>query len=501
MNPIDATLNKITMYRLVVYVLSGYIGLSIVLSFLGKLPFSPTSLVASLFLILSAAYVADRSFGRLFNVPTNMESSLITALILFLIIHPATSAGSALALLLAGAVSSASKFILAWRGKHIFNPAAFAAALVSVAGLQATTWWIGSSIFWPFTLILGLAIVRKIRRVPLFLTFIAVSIATQYILLLHGQQPLGEGMKHALTASPLIFLSTIMLTEPATMPPRRGLQMIFGTLVAVLYVTGWTIGPLTIYPEVALLIGNIFAWLVSPKFRVRLVLKEIQQLSEHVHNYVFQPEHRFKFLPGQYMEWTLAGVPYDARGNRRTFTIASSPTEDTVQLGLKFYDPASTYKATFDSLEPGSIVFASQLAGNFTLKGNEQKKLVFIAGGIGITPFRSMIKYVTDTNAQVDITLLYVVSDPHEFAYSAEFKDAARVGVKTIPIVTNPKFITDGTVNAKLTPDLIRQLIPDHSERIFYISGPNAMVDACKQYLHQLGIRRTRIRTDHFSGY
>lgn len=501
MNTIDNFLNRITMYRLLVYGLGLLSALSIVYAFMGKVSASPTELVASLFLILASAYVTDRGFAQFFKVPTNMESALITSLILFLILHPASTFAGGVAMLLAGAISSASKFLISWHGKHLFNPAAFAAAVLSLTGLQATTWWVGSSWFWPVTLLFGLAVVRKIRRFPLFLTFAAISIGLQYLQFMQSHQPFMLSMKHALIASPLIFLGTIMLTEPATMPPRRNQQIQFAALIAALYVTGWSVGPIKIYPEVALLLGNIVAFILSPKFRARLHLKEVQKISDRVYNYIFQPERRFAFLPGQYMEWTLPYTPYDSRGNRRTFTIASSPTEQEVHLGIKYYEPASMYKAAFIHMQPGDVVYASQLAGNFTLNGNEHKKLAFIAGGIGITPFRSMIKYLTDTQKVADIVLLYVVSDPTDLAYTQELKEAVAVGIKTIPIVTDLSYQAPGVVTTKLSVSSLNQLIPDYNERIFYISGPNNMVDGTKHYLRQLGVHRRHIKTDHFSGY
>lgn len=501
MNYVATVLNRFTMYRFLVLVLGALTAIGIFFAFLGRFSSSPSSLIVSLAALLAGAYVADRSFGRLFAVTSNMESSLITTLILFLILQPAHTIGEVGILVLAGAVSSASKFLLTWHGKHIFNPSAFGAALLSLTGLHAVTWWIGSSALWPFTLILGLLIARKIRRFPLVITFFIVAAVLQYMLFVHAHQPALIGMKHALLASPLIFLGTIMLTEPATMPPRRSLQIVFAALVAVLYVTAFRVGPLGVYPEVALLIGNVYAFAVSPKLRVRLTLKEIQKVSDRVYNYVFTPDRRFAFVPGQYMAWTLPGVRYDSRGNRRTFTIASSPTEPTVQLGLKYFEPASTYKKALYEMQPGDAIYASQLAGDFTIRGSETKQLAFIAGGIGITPFRSMIKNATDLGHKSDIVLLYVVNDADELAYSDELLAARAVGIKTYPIVTDLNYQADGVVTAKLNQELIAKLIPDFAARTFYVSGSTSIVDAAQSYLQNLGVTRRHIKTDHFSGY
>ncbi len=498
---VDAFLDRITMYRLVVYVLGTLSGLAVLFSLFGKLPYSATSLIVSLGLILVPALIVDKGLGRIFRAPTNSESWLITSLIIFLIVHPATSVAAGLALVLAGVVSSASKFFIVWNSKHIFNPAAFAAAVLSLTALQSTTWWIGNSVFWPFTLVLGVTIVRKIRRLPLFVTFVGISTMLQIILFVVHHQPLAVGLKGSLIASPLLFLSTIMLTEPATMPPRRTQQILFAAIVAVLYVTAWEFGPLVVYPEVALLLGNLYAFAVSPKFRVRMTLTKIQKISDSVYNYVFQPDKRFNFLPGQYMEWTLAGVPYDSRGNRRSLTIASSPTEEEIHVGLKYHLPASTYKTTFFNLKPGDAVYASQLAGNFTVDQAAKQKLAFIAGGIGITPFRSMVKYFTDNQLTKDIVLIYVIPDVEELAYNKEFLAARQYGLKIIPVVTKTPNTRAGVVHAKFNQELLVRLLPDYSERMFYISGPSTMVDATKTYLHNLHVERKMIKTDHFTGY
>jgi ferredoxin-NADP reductase len=504
MNSLDRLLNRLTTYRLVVYSLAILAAYGVLLAFLDRMAATPTQLMLSLLIVVAAAYATDRMLARVFRVPTNMESSLISALILFLIIQPAHSTMGGVVLALGGALSSASKFLIAWNGKHIFNPAAFAAAVLSLSGLQAATWWVGGSLFWPLSLVLGVAIARKIRKLSLPITFAAVTVTVQLMLFaVHGQLT-ALNVKHMLITSPLIFLATVMLTEPATMPPRRTLQLAYGGLVAVLYAAAWKFGPFTVHPEIALLLGNIVAFAVSPKTRVRLRLKEIRRVSDRIYDYVFQPDKPLAFLPGQYMEWTLAGVPYDARGNRRTFTIASSPTEQDVRLGLKFYEPASTYKAVMERLQPGAVVYGSQIAGNFVLHGNEHKKLAFIAGGIGITPFRSMVQYVVDQGLQVDIVLVYAVADAEEFAYLPELQAARELGVQVALVVTRESTEAHGVpgvISAQLDQALLARAVPDYAERLFYISGPNAMVEAAKGYLHGLNVPRMHIKSDHFSGY
>ena len=95
-------------------------------------------------------------------------------------------------------------------------------------------------------------------------------------------------------------------------------------------------------------------------------------------------------------------------------------------MGVKFYDKPSTYKKTLISLNNGGIVVAGQLAGDFTLPEEKDKKLVFIAGGIGVTPFRSMIKYLVDNNEKRDIVIFYSNKRFNDIAYKDIFDQAEK---------------------------------------------------------------------------
>ncbi|MDB5179780.1 MAG: hypothetical protein JWN12_412 [Candidatus Saccharibacteria bacterium] len=488
------------MYRLLVYGLGVISFIAIFLAVIGRLPMDPLHMIFSIGVLGAACLVTEFVMAKIWRRPFNAESWLITALIIFLIFPMANSVLGAVTLGVVGIVSSASKYLIAWRGKHIFNPAAFAVGLVGILNIETASWWVGNSALWPFTLVFGLLVVRKIRRFSMLIAFATTAIALQVITFVATGVPVLANIQSVLIASPLIFLGTIMLTEPATMPPRRSLQVVFAVVVAIFYAEAWKVGPVVIYAEIALLIGNVFAFIVSPKFKTSLRLQGIQKISDRVYNYVFSPGNGFTFKAGQYMEWTLPHIGFDARGNRRSFTIASSPTEETVQLGVKFYNPSSAYKYGLSQMRIGDEIYVSQLAGNFTLNGRENKKLAFIAGGIGITPFRSMVKYIIDSKQQVDITLIYVVGSANEIAYEALFHEAAQFGVRFVPIVTTVN-TGDNYRHAQLDEKLLSELISDNLERTFYISGPNVMVDSTKHYLKRLGVHRRFIKTDHFSGY
>ncbi|HKU18819.1 MAG TPA: hypothetical protein VJP80_06125 [Candidatus Saccharimonadales bacterium] len=486
---IDRCLNGVTMYRLVLYGLGLLYAAGVSLGFLGVTRLSGFGLLASLAILIAGCYAVNKVLAWAWDVGTNSESWLITALILGLILPPATTAPRALAISLAALLAMASKYIVAWRGKHLCNPAAFGAVAVGLLGIVSPTWWVGSKPMLPFTLIVGLLIIRKVRRFQLVIVFALVAIAIMLALGIdHGRTP-QMIIEQSLTSWPSVFFASIMLTEPATMPPKRPMRLLYGALVGVLYAAQLQVGPVSVTPEMALVLGNICAFALSPRFAVVMRLKAKRQLTANSFEYVFAPQRPFSFQPGQYMEWTLPHKRVDSRGNRRTFTIASSPTEPDIRLGVKFYKPPSSYKQALLRMQPGDNLVARQLAGDFVLPKNPSQKLVLIAGGIGITPFRSQLKYLMDTKQQRDIALFYVVNDESDVAYRDILQAAQGIGVRVF------------VVSPRLTPEQLHTNAPDYQTRTFYISGPNGMVSHYAGWLHDQGVGIRRIVTDYFSGY
>ena len=210
------------------------------------------------------------------------------------------------------------------------------------------------------------------------------------------------------------------------------------------------------------------------------------------------------FRPGQYMEWTFDHRRADDRGKRRYFTLASSPTETAVQIGIKFAEQGSSFKEALRAhARQGTPMIASQIAGDFTLPRDPARKLAFIAGGIGVTPFRSMAKYLTDRREDRDIVLLYANTRYEELMYADVF-GAARRTLHFRPVYVLSDASDAPTrlpiIEGRIDATLIEREIPDFHERLFYVSGSPGLVRSVVGALRGMGVKRGNIKTDAFSG-
>jgi len=499
---LDKFLDGISMYRLVLYYLLLLLLAAVGLSFLRILPYDPLQLVYSALFVTAVAQAANSVFAKAFDAPSHTESVYITALILALILSPAQSLSDLPLLFWAAVLAMASKYALAINKKHIFNPAAIAIVLTALGFNGAASWWIGTLSLLPFSL-LGLLIVLKLRRDDMVFYFFVASFLTMFAFSVDQNGDLLTVTVQNITSSPLLFFAFVMLTEPLTTPPTRFLQVLYGALVGVLFTPPFHIGSFYTTPEQALVIGNIFSYLVSPKFKLVSTIKNASWIAPDVLEVLVPLPKRLAFSPGQYMEWTLPHQNPDSRGSRRYFTIASSPTESVLRLGVKVPPEVSTYKQAMAKPSSDTIIIGSQLSGDFTLPRNPKQKLAFIAGGIGITPFRSMIKYLLDTDQPRPIVVLYANRTADEVVYRDVLDQAQqRLGVRTVYTLTDQtKCPPDwpgrtGRIDARM----IAEEVPDYRERTFYLSGPRGMVTAYEETLKRMGVPSKQIKTDYFPG-
>jgi ferredoxin-NADP reductase len=492
---LDYWLSKVTMYRLVTLCLSALLGVALLVALTGQLGFAPWLLLVSVAILLAATYGSGRLFGWLFGVRPHGESSIITALILACLFFPPISVLAAVKLVLVGCFASASKYLIAIRGRHILNPAATAAVIASVTGLAGAAWWIATPALLPVALIIALLILYKTRRLQMGVLFMLLATILVTISAMLFGTAFVPSLLMAIESWPIVFLAGVMLSEPLTQPPRRWQQLSITVLIAVLMVVPLRTPVIAMTPALALLIGNAVSWYWGSRRALKLTFVKKVQLTPSSYEFVFTGN--VPFVAGQYIELTLPHHGADSRGVRRVFTIAASPGDKTMRFGIKIPERHSTFKQALTQLQEGTVVAATRVAGDFVLPAETARPILFVAGGIGITPLISYVRSYTGRN----IVLVYAVSSPAEIAYRDVLAVAGIRVIVVTPVATIDDIpggweVIDG---AAVTPEILQKAVPDIRERMVYISGPPLMVNAVKRTAKKLGARA--VKTDHFAGY
>ncbi|MDQ0731694.1 ferredoxin--NADP reductase [Arthrobacter sp. B1I2] len=490
---------RFTMYRIVLVVLAVLAAYSILLNVLGWLTFGIPEMLAHLVLCLGLTYASNRALAALFRVSPHTDSSLITGLLLYFLFWPSLESRDLAGVALACVLASASKYALAWQGRHIFNPAAAGAFVTGLTGLNIATWWAATpAMLW--LLVPGvLLVLYRTRKVLMASAFTVVATAVITLELLRSGMTAGTGIYQALAQRPVLFFVGFMLTEPLTLPPRRRQQLALAGVVGVLFAVPWNLGFLANSPEAALLAGNLLAFLVGQRGRVRLRFTGSRSLTPSTTEFSFEPARPVRFLPGQYMELDLPHAKPDGKGRRRVFSLTGSPGERVVKFGVRTAEPLSAAKKVLLALKPGDELTATSVGGDFVLPRDPRRPVLLIAAGIGITPFVSHLS--SGGLRERDAVLLLLARSADELAYADELRDS---GVRVLVRLADgseppPDFGTVAGGGARLDPEGLKSLVPDIGTREVYVSGSPASVASLRRAARNAGARR--IHVDSFSGY
>jgi Na+-transporting NADH:ubiquinone oxidoreductase subunit NqrB len=263
---------RILTYRLALYYLSAIMLAALALSALGVVHQSVVNLAFSACVALLACVAVNWAFARAFGAASNWESVVISALIIALIITPVAPtdlAGDAF-LVLVSAWAMASKYMVATRKRHLFNPAAFGAALIGIGLHRTVSWWVGDyAALLPVIVLGGALMLSRLRYYGMVTAYAVVVLA---ITIAYGDFSTLAGVERSLSMmgihSMFGFFGLVMLTEPRTAPVGSWRQIAYGALVGLLFSPYTHIGTYYFTPEVAILCGNLFAFL-SNKRRIQ----------------------------------------------------------------------------------------------------------------------------------------------------------------------------------------------------------------------------------------
>jgi ferredoxin-NADP reductase len=222
---------------------------------------------------------------------------------------------------------------------------------------------------------------------------------------------------------------------------------------------------------------------------IKLVVKRSELLASAYLTLTFERPHTFNYQAGDWID--IAYGDHDLRGGK-TYSLSSSPSEET--LAITFKQGLSPLKQALASAQPNDTLTISQYGNDYGFQLNENKSSTLIAGGVGIAPFRSMLKDMADQGYKNDVQLIYL-NQTDDFLFQRELeswqKQLAHLSVH---------YIVTKDMNRKQREKVLKSIITDVGRR-YYIAGPPGMVTSTLRYITDLGVEPRDIRIDSFTGY
>jgi ferredoxin-NADP reductase len=208
------------------------------------------------------------------------------------------------------------------------------------------------------------------------------------------------------------------------------------------------------------------------------------------------------YQPGQYFWVELLDPPYeDEKGPRRHISAVTSPTERGV-IGLCTRIRDSAFKRSLVELPVGAEVEVEPPKGTFVLPQDASQPLVFVAGGIGITAFRSMLRYIQDEQLSYRVTLIYSNRDRESTAFLDELEEIERTNPNIRLIVTMTDDDNWSGESRRVDANFFRDYLGEGlNEARYMVAGPPGLAEAATEELKKAGVDEERISTDSFSGY
>lgn len=230
-------------------------------------------------------------------------------------------------------------------------------------------------------------------------------------------------------------------------------------------------------------------------------LTDKKQVATGTLQVTFEVSEPFSFKPGQYIFITLANPRYqDQRSNKRHFSIVNSPIQKgIITITARLRDTG--FKKSLKEIPIGAEVELGPIAGTFTLPEGKQKPLVFIAGGIGITPFMSMLRYLKEAGNPYNITLIFSNRDQSSTAFLNEIQALANELSNFKLILTMTEDNNWQGENRKVDASFIKEYFPKVNDNFYMVVGPPPMVEAVKNALLEAGVAKENIEIENFTGY
>ncbi|ASN05802.1 FAD-dependent oxidoreductase [Virgibacillus necropolis] len=239
---------------------------------------------------------------------------------------------------------------------------------------------------------------------------------------------------------------------------------------------------------------------MEPKYKAKLLKKE--EIANDTMAFYWEKPEEFTYKAGQYCDMTLNKPKVtDEDVKERAFSMASAPFEVGIMTATRISD--STFKQWIEDFTVGTEVKFDEPRGEFTLHENVATPAVFIIGGIGITPVRSIIAQATHEKLPHKLTLLYSNETPQDSAFMDDLNGFAdkNTNFTFIPMMTNTDSNEWSGESGLIDADMLKRNVSDINKPIYYLCGPPGMVKDMRQMLIEIEVDEKNIRIEEFSGY
>lgn len=225
---------------------------------------------------------------------------------------------------------------------------------------------------------------------------------------------------------------------------------------------------------------------------MNVTFSHYEDIADGIRTLWFVPEKKVRYQAGQYTELYLPHDNPDNRGIHRWFTLSSSPTEPLLGITTSFTKNSSSYKKVLASLSPGSQLKLADPMGDFVVPKDKSMPLLFAAAGLGITPVRSIVKYLIDSSERRNIQVIHAVSQSQKLAFNQLFK-ASNIQQYTPWIKSETGALT--------ALQILENYKHAQKNGLIYISGPEPLVEELNRELLDLGVDARSIVPDFYPGY
>ena len=235
----------------------------------------------------------------------------------------------------------------------------------------------------------------------------------------------------------------------------------------------------------------------------KLTLTHREPVAEETMAFYLEKPKEFQFTPGQYIDVTLLDPPEtDAEGDIRSFSLVSAPFEDHITFATRMRNTA--FKRVLKSSPPKQVKVDGPM-GSFTLHKNSLKPAVFLAGGIGITPFLSMLRQAAHDKLTHKLCLFYSNRRPEDAAFLEDLRklEEANQHFQLVPTMTDMSgsHLPWKGHTSLINRQMLSEYLPDLHGPIYYTAGPPTMVAGLRQMLIDASVDEDDIRSEDFAGY